>query len=67
MKTLAFLLGMAALIASPVAAQFSDGESGIAETQADCEVSSPVEATVNYSGPCATGWVKAERVEIIAG
>ena len=33
----------------------------------DCEVSSPVEYTVNYSGLCDTGWIMTDWVEIIAG
>ncbi|MFZ1742580.1 MAG: hypothetical protein WAT93_06985 [Pontixanthobacter sp.] len=33
----------------------------------DCEVSSPVEATVNYSGECDTGWIKSDWVEVVAG
>lgn len=34
----------------------------------DCEVSgAELTATVNYSGPCSTGWVKAEWVELLAG
>lgn len=33
----------------------------------DCEVGSPVDFTINYSGPCSTGWVKAEWVELLAG
>ncbi|MCR2834549.1 hypothetical protein [Parerythrobacter lacustris] len=49
----------------------SDGEHyGIvysSDPDLDCEVSSPVEATVNYSGPCDTGWVMSDWVEIIAG
>lgn len=33
----------------------------------ECEVSSPVDYAVNYSGPCNTGWIKADWVEIVAG
>lgn len=33
----------------------------------DCEVSSAQDFAVNYSGPCASGWIKSEWVEIIAG
>jgi hypothetical protein len=33
----------------------------------DCEVSSPVDADRPYYGPCASGWVKAEWVEMLAG
>lgn len=39
----------------------------ISDEELDCEVSSPVEYTVNYSGPCNTGWVMSDWVEIIAG
>ncbi len=37
------------------------------DPEVDCEVSSPVEVTVNYSGPCDTGWVMSDWIEIIAG
>ena len=33
----------------------------------DCEVSSAIDQTVNYSGPCNTGWIATDWVEIIAG
>lgn len=38
-----------------------------AGSDVDCEVASPVDTTINYSGPCNTGWVKAEWVETLAG
>ena len=37
-------------------------------TDTDCEVSSSdFVGVVNYSGPCSTGWIKAEWVELLAG
>lgn len=33
----------------------------------DCEVSSPVEEDVDYIGPCESGWVEADAVELQAG
>ncbi len=33
----------------------------------DCELSSPMEEAINYSGPCSTGWIKQDWVEITAG
>jgi hypothetical protein len=33
----------------------------------DCEVSSPLDADRPYYGPCASGWVKADWVEMLAG
>jgi|JI7StandDraft_1071085.scaffolds.fasta_scaffold388211_1 hypothetical protein len=33
----------------------------------DCEVSSPLDADRPYGGPCASGWVKADWVEMLAG
>lgn len=33
----------------------------------DCEVSSPVNEDVDYIGPCESGWVEADTVELLAG
>lgn len=33
----------------------------------DCEVSSPVAEDTDYSGPCDSGWVMAQDVELLAG
>ncbi len=33
----------------------------------DCGVTSPVPQAQPYSGPCKSGWVKSELVEVIAG
>lgn len=33
----------------------------------DCDVASPEAETRPYFGPCASGWVKSEWVEVIAG
>ncbi|WP_017672541.1 hypothetical protein [Blastomonas sp. AAP53] len=33
----------------------------------DCGVGSPVSADRPYAGPCKTGWVKAQWVQVIAG
>jgi len=33
----------------------------------DCALSSPKTGSLPYSGPCQTGWVKEEWVQIIAG
>lgn len=32
-----------------------------------CETGSPVPAAAEYPGPCRSGWVAAERVEVTAG
>jgi hypothetical protein len=32
-----------------------------------CETGSPVPAVVDYPGPCRSGWIAAERVEVTAG
>lgn len=37
------------------------------DPETDCEVSTPVDYTINYSGPCNTGWIVTEWVEIVAG
>ena len=33
----------------------------------DCEVSSPVSEDVDYIGPCESGWIEANAVELLAG
>ncbi|MFN4186079.1 MAG: hypothetical protein ACK4M6_15000 [Hyphomonas sp.] len=33
----------------------------------DCEVSAPVKEDVDYIGPCESGWVEADTVELLAG
>lgn len=33
----------------------------------DCEVSSPVAEDTDYVGPCDSGWVMAQDVELLAG
>ncbi len=33
----------------------------------DCEVSSPVAEDTDYFGPCDSGWVMAQDVELLAG
>lgn len=33
----------------------------------DCELSSPVEQDVDYFGPCESGWVESDTVELQAG
>ena len=38
------------------------------QTDMDCEIAGgELVGTVNYSGPCNTGWIKAEWVELLAG
>jgi hypothetical protein len=37
------------------------------EGEQDCEVATAQDFAVNYSGPCASGWIKSEWVEITAG
>jgi hypothetical protein len=37
------------------------------EADMDCKVGSPVSADRVYTGPCKSGWVKAEWVKVIAG
>lgn len=32
-----------------------------------CETGSPVPAVVDYPGPCRSGWIAADRVEVTAG
>nr|CAS02642.1 putative integron gene cassette protein [uncultured bacterium] len=34
---------------------------------ADCGVSSPVAAPMNYTGPCASGWISRRAFKVIAG
>ena len=34
---------------------------------ADCGVSSPVAAPMNYSGPCTSGWISRRVFKVIAG
>ncbi|MBC7987131.1 MAG: hypothetical protein H7X93_10775 [Sphingomonadaceae bacterium] len=50
----------------------ADGWIGVAyATEGDpwvsCETGSPVPAVVDYPGPCRSGWIAAERVEVTAG
>lgn len=33
----------------------------------DCEVSSPVQESLPYLGPCNWGWIKSELISIVAG
>lgn len=36
-------------------------------TDADCGVSTPVDPAIPYGGPCKSGWVFGDFVELIAG
>ena len=38
-----------------------------ADSDVDCGVSSPVRAKRNYDGPCDSGWIESNYVQLIAG
>ena len=40
---------------------------GSGEDAPDCGVTSPVRTKRNYDGPCASGWVESNFVQLIAG
>ncbi|WP_198024170.1 hypothetical protein [Sphingorhabdus lutea] len=35
--------------------------------ETDCEVSSPILEDMDYTGPCSSGWIMSDAVEVIAG
>lgn len=36
-------------------------------TDADCEVSSPIDERQPYKGPCKSGWIRSDALEVVAG
>ncbi|MFN4112725.1 MAG: hypothetical protein ACK4GD_02155 [Sphingomonadaceae bacterium] len=50
--------------------EVSDNMVGIvytADSDVDCELSSPLDQTRPYLGPCQSGWVMPQWVEVVAG